>query len=97
MDGIDLNRCRPYKDFGRGFYSTDIREQAQRMAARTARMFSGNPTLTIVCSLGSQKKRQSSELKVKVFKSRAGNAARICHDRDRGISRYSACATITIS
>ena len=32
IDGIDLNRCRPYKDFGRGFYLTDIREQAQRMA-----------------------------------------------------------------
>ena len=47
IDGIDLNRCRPYKDFGRGFYLTDIREQAQRMAARTARMFSGNPTLTM--------------------------------------------------
>lgn len=30
IDGIDLNRCRPYKDFGRGFYLTDIREQAQR-------------------------------------------------------------------
>ena len=28
IDGIDLNRCRPYKDFGRGFYLTDIREQA---------------------------------------------------------------------
>lgn len=23
IDGIDLNRCRPYKDFGRGFYLTD--------------------------------------------------------------------------
>lgn len=29
IDGIDLNRCRPYKDFGREFYLTDIREQAQ--------------------------------------------------------------------
>ncbi|MCQ4902151.1 DUF3990 domain-containing protein, partial [Phocaeicola vulgatus] len=34
-DGIDLNRCRPYKDYGRGFYLTDNREHAQRMPART--------------------------------------------------------------
>lgn len=27
IDGIDLNRCRPYKDFGRGFYLTDIRNR----------------------------------------------------------------------
>ena len=66
IDGIDLNRCRPYKDFGRGFYLTDIREQAQRMAARTARMFSGNPTLTMFEF--DLEEAQSSELKVKVFK-----------------------------
>lgn len=27
IESIDLSRCRPYKDFGRGFYLTDIREQ----------------------------------------------------------------------
>lgn len=25
---IELAKCRPYKDFGQGFYLTDIREQA---------------------------------------------------------------------
>lgn len=24
IDKIDLNLCKPYKDFGRGFYLTDI-------------------------------------------------------------------------
>ena len=40
---IDLSKCKPYKDFGRGFYLTTIPEQAQRMALRTARMYGGSP------------------------------------------------------
>lgn len=47
IQDIDLAKCRPYKDFGQGFYLTDIMEQAQRMAARTVRMFKGCPTLTV--------------------------------------------------
>ena len=31
---IDLSKCRPYKDFGCGFYLTDIRGQAEQMARR---------------------------------------------------------------
>ena len=46
IDKIDLAKCRPYKDFGKGFYLTDIRNQAERMAARTAKMFRGEPILT---------------------------------------------------
>ncbi|MDR1953848.1 MAG: DUF3990 domain-containing protein [Clostridiales Family XIII bacterium] len=40
---IDLARCRPYKDFGRGFYLTDIREQAVQMARRVVRLYGGSP------------------------------------------------------
>ena len=29
-DNINLAMCRPYKDFGRGFYLTDIEEQAKK-------------------------------------------------------------------
>ena len=43
---VDLGKCRPYKDFGKGFYLTDIPHQAERMAARTAKMFKGNPIIT---------------------------------------------------
>lgn len=46
IENIDLAKCRPYKDFGKGFYLTDIRRQAERMAARTSKMFHGEPTLT---------------------------------------------------
>lgn len=33
IESIDLAKSRPFKDFGKGFYLTDILEQAQRMAA----------------------------------------------------------------
>ncbi|MCL2325046.1 MAG: DUF3990 domain-containing protein [Proteobacteria bacterium] len=41
-----MKKCRPYKDFGRGFYLTTIESQAQRMAKRTCRMYSGVPVVT---------------------------------------------------
>lgn len=31
---ISLSKCKPNKDFGRGFYLTDVRQQAQAMAVR---------------------------------------------------------------
>ena len=40
-----LEKCRPYKDFGRGFYLTDIKRQAQRLSVKVARMNGGTPTL----------------------------------------------------
>ena len=43
---IDLNRCRPYKDFGRGFYLTDLSEQGWNMARRVARIYGGAPIVT---------------------------------------------------
>ena len=43
---IDLEKCRPYKDFGRGFYLTDIREQAEQMARRVARLYGGSPCVS---------------------------------------------------
>ena len=46
IENIDLAKCRPYKDFGKGFYLTDIPRQAERMAARTAKIFGGEPILT---------------------------------------------------
>ncbi len=45
IDSISLAMCRPYKDFGRGFYLTDIKEQAERMAVRVARIYGGTPVV----------------------------------------------------
>lgn len=44
---IDLNKCKPNKDFGKGFYLTTLKEQAQRMASRVAKMFGGISYLNI--------------------------------------------------
>lgn len=43
---IDFTRCRPYKDFGQGFYLTEIEEQATQMARRTASIYGGEPVVT---------------------------------------------------
>lgn len=92
IDRIDLGRCRPYKDFGKGFYLTDIKEQAQRMAARTARMFKGNPVLTLFEF--DLQEAQASGLKIKTFDkpdrewarfvmtNRDIETAQPCHDYD---------------
>jgi len=37
IDKIDLKKCKPGKDFGRGFYVTNIRSQAVEMAERVTR------------------------------------------------------------
>ncbi|MHC6202912.1 DUF3990 domain-containing protein [Breznakiellaceae bacterium SP9] len=44
---IDLSLCKPYKDFGKGFYVTTLANQAQRMAARTVRIFGGEPLVSV--------------------------------------------------
>ncbi|WP_080697196.1 DUF3990 domain-containing protein [Clostridium beijerinckii] len=44
---IDLSKLRLYKDFGQGFYCTEIREQAELMAKRVARIYRGTPYVNI--------------------------------------------------
>ena len=43
IEEIDLQKTRPYKDFGRGFYLTSMKEQAQKMAQRVSRIYGGEP------------------------------------------------------
>ena len=40
---INLGKCLPFKDFGKGFYLTDIREQAEALAQKKSRLFGGSP------------------------------------------------------
>ena len=42
---IDLEMCKPFKDFGRGFYLTVLKEQAEKMARRVARLYGGAPVV----------------------------------------------------
>ena len=44
---IKLEMCRPYKDFGQGFYLTVMKEQAKKMANRVARIYGGSPVLNV--------------------------------------------------
>ncbi len=46
IETIDFARCKPYKDFGCGFYLTEIEEQAVLMAKRTASIYGGVPVVT---------------------------------------------------
>ncbi len=46
IEQIDLSRCKPYKDFGQGFYLTAIKEQAEQMARRTSAIYGGEPVVT---------------------------------------------------
>lgn len=41
FNAIDLDKCHPFKDFGKGFYLTDIERQAQNMAEKKAKLFKG--------------------------------------------------------
>ncbi len=47
IDVVDLSKCMPHKDFGQGFYTTMLEEQAWRMAQRRARLEGGTPTVTV--------------------------------------------------
>lgn len=40
---IDLMRCKPFKDFGRAFYLSEVRHQAEEVAVSRTSFFGGNP------------------------------------------------------
>ena len=44
---INLNMCRPYKDFGKGFYLTLLEEQARKIAYRVSKVYGGRPVINI--------------------------------------------------
>ena len=46
IDVIRLEKCKPNKDFGRGFYVTKLAEQAQDMANRVSRWSDQKPAIT---------------------------------------------------
>lgn len=46
ITGIELSKGRKYKDFGQGFYTTHIKEQAVLWSKRISERYGGNPTVT---------------------------------------------------
>ena len=66
IESIDLVRCSPNKDFGQGFYLTDIEEQAKQMAVRRVRIAgAGVPEVTAYAF--DESLLHNKELKVKIF------------------------------
>ena len=47
IEGIDLQKCKPYKDFGKGFYCTTIKKQAGFMAERVVKRQGGIKTVNV--------------------------------------------------
>lgn len=45
FETIDLRKSNKYKDFGQGFYLTDIRSQAEELAAKKSRLFGSYPII----------------------------------------------------
>ena len=89
IQNISLSACRPYKDFGRGFYLTDIPEQAERMAKRVARIYGGEPVLNIYEIDDSFV--DSSSLRIKNFGEETSEdwARFVMNNRNRGFENYS--------
>ena len=68
IETIDLSRSLNHKDFGKGFYLTDSRETAIRVATKKARLFGGKATLILY---DFDEAALHSDLKVKVFPEKA--------------------------
>ncbi len=67
IEAIDLAKGRKFKDFGRGFYTTHLREQAEFWAVRIAERYGGVPAVSeFEFNL---KAALEAGLKVKVFDS----------------------------
>lgn len=47
IERVDLTKCMPNKDFGRGFYTTALEDQAWRMAQRRVKIDGGSPIVTV--------------------------------------------------
>ncbi len=66
IDEIDLAKCSPKKDFGRGFYLTDIEKQAEYMAIRRVRQ-SGSGTVTVIKYEFDERLVRGRDLRVRRF------------------------------
>ena len=66
IETINLDKCSPYKDFGKGFYLTDIKEQAKQMAVRRTRI-AGEKKPTVTAYSFDERLLENSSLQVKLF------------------------------
>ena len=64
---IDLSKSKPNKDFGKAFYLSEVKQQAEEMAAFTVDRFGGNPIISTFEF--DESLLHNEQLKVKVFES----------------------------
>ena len=64
---IDFSKCKPNKDFGKGFYLTDMRKQALDMAIRRCE-FEQSGTPIVQEYYFDEKSLNNGDFKVKIFK-----------------------------
>lgn len=68
IDDIDLDKCRPGKDFGKGFYLNPNYEQALGMAVKATRiMMDGQAIVNAFQFDETLCEAQSANLKIKIF------------------------------
>lgn len=86
IDSINLAMCRPYKVFGKGFYLTDIEEQAEKMAVRVSKIYGGHPVVNIY-EIDDEFKKMS-EIRIKDFgvKTSAEWAKFVMNNRSRAFT-----------
>lgn len=88
IQNISLAMCRPYKDFGTGYYLTDLQEQAQNMARRVSRIHGGSPIVNVYeiedCFL------HRSDFNIRNFGSHVSSewAVFVMNNRNRAFSDY---------
>ena len=79
---IELNKCKPYKDFGKGFYCTTIKKQAEFMAERVVKRQGGIKTVNMYEL--DEKIFEDKELNIKKFDKPSKEwATFILNNRDR--------------
>ncbi|MCD8200947.1 MAG: DUF3990 domain-containing protein [Clostridia bacterium] len=88
IEEIDLLKCSPYKDFGRGFYTTAFEEQAKTFASRKTELEGGAPTITIYEVPDDL--LQKPELNVRVFEDIPSTewAVFVTNNRNRNFKDY---------
>lgn len=85
---IDLAKCRPYKDFGQGFYLTTLPEQAIKMANRVSRIYGGKPCTTVFDFDDSA--LEHSKLHTRIFQAPSKEwALFVINNRNRAFKDYS--------
>lgn len=66
IERIDLDKSKPNKDFGKGFYLSESESQAMEMAAFKTSLLGGEPVVTKFEF--DESVMQSTDLRIKVFK-----------------------------